>query len=252
MFDLRLIRADALKLRRRKGMLALCIFLTLGMVALVFTIGAVQHSSNPAKHAAAGGLESYQGVIFILSMLMLVVGAIVGATSGSQDLESGVFRDLAATGRSRTALFGARIPGAWAIVLPIALLASAATAICSLALAGNLAGPDAAAIFAGTVSVLAAGALSAAVSVGLAALTGSKAAVITAVLAFVLGIAPLLSGIGFLGDIRQAIPTNALARIGDQPKQGITMGLATAIIVVCGWAAAAFAGGAWRTRTREI
>jgi hypothetical protein len=163
-----------------------------------------------------------------------------------------VFRDLAATGRSRLALFGARVPGAWAIVLPVAALASAAAAIASTALADGLAPPGAAAIFAATVGVLAAGALSAAVSVGLTALTASKAPVIATMLAFTLAIAPILSGIGYLGDVRQAIPTNALARIGHAPGQYLQMSLLTAIVVVVAWAAAACVMGAWRTRTREI
>jgi hypothetical protein len=252
MFDLRLIRADALKLRRRHGMLALCLILTLGALALVFTVTGIQHATNPSHHGPAGGLENYQGAMFFLTMMMLVVGAVIGATAGAQDLESGVFRDLAATGRSRLALFGARVPGAWAIVLPIAALASAAAAAASFALAGGLAGPDAGAILTATVGVLVSGAFSAAVSVGLAALTGSKAAVIATMLAFVLAIAPLLSDIGFLGDAREAIPTNALARIGDAPDQTLHMALATAIFVVLAWTAAAFAAGAWRTRTREI
>lgn len=252
MFDLRLIRADALKLRRRRGMLALCVILTLGVVALIFTVAGIQHATDPSQHLPAGGLMAYHNAMFVLIMMMLVVGAIVGATAGAQDLESGVFRDLAATGRSRLALFGARVPGAWTIVLPIAVLAAAVAAVASLALAAGLPAPDAAAIFAATAGVLTAGALSATVSVGLAALTGSKAAVIATMLAFTLAIAPLLSNIGFLGDARQAIPTNALARISDGPELGLQMGLVTAIVVVVAWAAAAFAVGAWRTRTREI
>jgi hypothetical protein len=252
MFDLRLISADALKLRRRRGMIALCLALTLGVVALVFAVTGIQHASNPGHYGPAGGLKAFQGAMLALTMLMLVVGVIVGATAGAQDLESGVFRDLAATGRSRLALFGARIPGAWAIVLPIAALASAAVLVGSFALAGGLPTPDAATIAAGIAGVLAAGALSSMVSVGLAALVGSKAPVIATVLAFVLAISPLLSGIGFLGDARMAIPTNALARIGDQPDQTVQMGLVTAIVVVLAWAAAAFAAGAWKTRTREI
>ena len=252
MFDLRLIRADALKLRRRRGMLALCVVLTLGIVALVFAVTGIQHATNPSHYGAAGGLKNYQSAMFLLTMLMLVVGTIIGSTAGAQDLESGVFRDLAATGRSRLALFGARIPGAWAIVLPIAALASVAAAIGSFALAGSLAGPGTGAIVAGTIGVLAAGALSAAVAVGLAALTGSRASVIATMLAFVLAIAPLLSGLTFLGDARQIIPTNALARIGDARNQNLHMALITAIVVVVAWAAAAFAAGARRTRTREI
>lgn len=251
MFDLRLIWADALKLRRRRGMLALCVVLTLGIVALIVTVAAIQHATNPSEHGPAGGLMAYHDSMFVLTMMMLVVGAIIGSTAGAQDLESGVFRDLAATGRSRLALFGARVPAAWAIVLPIAALVAAAAAIVSLALADGLVTPDAAAIFAGTLGVLTAGALSAAVSVGLAALTASKAPVIATMLAFTLALAPILSAIGFLGDARQAIPTNALARIGDAPSQ-VQMSLITAIVVVVAWAAAAFAVGAWRTRTREI
>ena len=58
-----------------------------------------------------------------------VAGAIVGATAGAADIEAGVFRDLVATGRSRLALFFARVPGAWAIVLPMLALAVALAAV---------------------------------------------------------------------------------------------------------------------------
>ncbi|HUR85804.1 MAG TPA: hypothetical protein VMY78_10700 [Solirubrobacteraceae bacterium] len=252
MFDLRLIRADALKLRRRRGLLVLCLLLTLGIEAITYTVAAIQHAGDAARHLPAGGALAFDGSMFVMTMMMLVVGAIVGATAGAQDLESGVFRDLAATGRSRLALFGARIPGACAIVLPIAVLAVAASAIAAAALAAGLPGPDAVAIASGAAVLLTAGALSATVSVGLAALTGSKAPVITAMLAFTLAIAPLLSNVASLGDARMAIPTNALARIGDAHIQNPHMSLGTAIVVVVAWAAAAFGAGAWRTRTREI
>jgi hypothetical protein len=252
MFDLRLIRADVLKLRRRRGMLALCITGTLGVVGLMVVVAVIQHAGNPSEHAPAGGIMAYKDMMFALTLMMLVVGAIVGATAGAQDLESGVFRDLAATGRSRTALFGARIPGAWVVVFAIAGLAATAAAVAGLTLAGGVPTPDAATIVAATAGVLTTGALSATVAVGLAALTGSKASVITAMLAFNLALAPLLSNIAWLGDVRLAIPTNALFRIGEGPAQGVQMGLVTAIAVVLAWAAAAFGVGAWRTRAREI
>lgn len=252
MFDLRLIRADALKLRRRRGMLALSIAMTFGILALVYTVTGIQHATNASHYGPAGGLKNYKDSMYLMTLLMLVVGAVIGATAGAQDLESGVFRDLAATGRSRLALFGARVPGSWTIVGPIALLVSTAAAIASFAFAGGLATPGTAAIFAATVGVLAAGMLSAAVSVGLAALTGSKAAVIATVLAFVLAIAPLLDGLGFLGSARNIIPTDALARIGHAPHQTLHIALFTAIASVICWAAVACAGGARRTQTREI
>jgi ABC-type transport system involved in multi-copper enzyme maturation permease subunit len=252
MFDLRLIGADALKLRRRRGMLALCVSLTLGLVTLMVIVAAIRHTGNPVTQPPAGGVMAYRDMMSALTLMMLVVGAIIGATAGAQDLESGLFRDLAATGRSRLALFGARVPGAWTIVLPIAGLAAAGAAIAALTLAGGVPAPDAATIVAATAGVLTAGALSAAVAVGLAALTGSRASVITVMLAFNLALAPLLSNIAWLGDGRQAIPTNALSRIGEGPDLGVHMGLVTAIVVILAWAAAAFAAGAWRTQAREI
>ncbi len=252
MFDLRLIRADALKLARRYGMLAISVALTTGIALLVFTVTAIQHSSNPLKHGPAGGLHNYQDAISFIGVMVFVVAAIVGSTAGAQDLETGVFRDLAATGRSRLALFGSRISGALVIVGPIVLLVAAVAAIGSIALAGSLAAPDATAILSGTLALLASGVLGVVVAVGLAAMVGSRGPVIAMLLAFELAISPLLSSIGFLGAARQAIPFNALTRIADMPHPNISMALGTAIAVLLVWAAAAFAGGAWRTRTNEI
>jgi hypothetical protein len=252
MFDPRLIRADALKLGRRYGMLAISLFLTVGTTILGFSVTAVEHATNAAKHGPAGGLHNYQGIIGFLTVMVFVVAAIVGSTAGSQDIETGVFRDLAATGRSRVALFGSRISGALVIVVPIALLTGALTAGLSIAFAGALAAPTAGAIAGGTFALLASAVLGCAVAVGLAATIGSRGPVIAMLLAFELAIAPLLSQIGFLGDVRQALPTNALDRIANAPHLTIPMALATSIVVVLAWAGAAFAAGAWRTKTQEI
>lgn len=72
-------------------------------------------------------------------------------------------------------------------------------------------------------------------------------------LAFYFAVSPLLIGMGFLGDLRQAIPEVAATRIGDLPPAGdVHVALLTAVLVVIAWAAAALGLGAWRTRTREI
>ena len=251
MFDLRLIRAEVLKLRRRRGMLAIAAGITLGVVALAFGVSAIQHAGNPGKYGPAGGAASFQDAINVLVLLTIVAGAIIGSTAGAQDLESGVFRDLAATGRSRIALFGARVTGAWAIVLPLAALSAAAIAGASVLLAGSLAAPTTASIVAGTLGLLATAALSSAVAVGLSALIGSRGPVIAIVLAFNLAIAQMLIGISFLGDVRQAIPTVALARIAHTSGDVHTT-LGVAVAVLAAWIAAALAAGAWRTKTREI
>ncbi len=253
MFDPRLINADVLKLRRRRGMVSISLLLTLGAMALVFVVMGIQHAGNPAEYGPAGGLENYRENMSFLGLMALVVGAIVGATAGTQDLESGVFRDLAATGRSRMALFASRVMGAWAVVLPIIALAAGVSGAAAAALAGSLAAPDVGALVAGTASVLAAAALGSAMAVGLSVLVGSRGPVIGILLAFYLAIQPLLIGMGFLGEVRQVMPAAALNRIGDLPQQAdLHVALAIAVLAVIVWAASSLGLGAWRTRTREI
>jgi hypothetical protein len=235
-------------------MLSITLLLTLGLMALVFVVMAVQHAGNPAEYGPAGGLENYRENMSFLGLLALVVGAIVGATAGTQDLESGVFRDLAATGRSRTALFGSRVMGAWAVVLPIIALAAGVTGAAAVALAGSLPTPSAGALVAGSGSVLAAAALGTAMAVGLSVLVGSRGPVIGILLAFYLAIQPLLLAMAFLGDVRQVLPAAALNRIGDLPQQegDLQVALVIAILALIVWAAGSLGLGAWRTRTHEI
>src|SRR3954451_11260750 len=154
MFDLQLISAEVLKLRRRRGMLLIAGLLTLGIVALVYAVTGVQHAGNPAKYGPAGGATSYADGLRVLVLMASVVGVVVGGTAGTQDIESGVFRDLAATGRSRLALFGARVTGAWAIVLPLLAVTMVVTCGLSVALAGTAAAPHAGILLSGSASVL--------------------------------------------------------------------------------------------------
>jgi hypothetical protein len=253
MFDLRLVSAEMLKLRRRRGMLSIALLATLGSMLIGFTVLVIQHGGDPAKYGPAGGLGNYQGAIDFLALMALVMGAIVGATAGTQDMESGVFRDLAATGRSRLALFAARVAGAWVVVLSILVVAMAATAVLSVALADSGLTPDAGTIAARTTGVLVAGALSTAMAVGLSALMGSRGPVIGVLLAFLLVIQLLLLDVAFLGAARQGIPAVAIDRIADvHARGGVHVALATAIIAVIAWGVAALGLGAWKTKTREI
>ncbi|HZM65998.1 MAG TPA: hypothetical protein VFC16_06825, partial [Nakamurella sp.] len=73
MFDLRLIRADALKLRRRRRMLAFYVVITLGVVALMFTVSGIAYAADPTRHGPAGGLANYQQAMWVLTMMTLVV-----------------------------------------------------------------------------------------------------------------------------------------------------------------------------------
>ena len=58
-----------------------------------------------------------------MAELGFIIAATVGAAAGTTDLTDGMFRHLVITGRSRVALFLARIPAGLAILLPIVALA---------------------------------------------------------------------------------------------------------------------------------
>jgi ABC-type transport system involved in multi-copper enzyme maturation permease subunit len=250
---LALISSDVLKLRRRRGMLAISLLLTAGVMLVAFVVMAIQHAGNPLTYGPAGGLENFREDIQVVTLMALIVGTIIGATAGTQDIESGVFRDLAATGRSRLALFASRVAGAWAVVLPMLAVTAGLAAAGCIALAGSLAAPGAGAIAAGTAAVLIAGALSAAVAVGVSALVGSRGPVIGLMLAFYLAVQNLVLAMSFLGGVRQLVPDAAIRRIGDlEPTAGVNVGLGAAILVVIGWSAITLGLGAWRTKTREI
>ena len=251
--NLRLIQAEVLKLRRRPGMLTVAVGLTLGLLALAYLVTGIQHGGNPGKYDPAGGLEGFEGSLEFVSMMAFIMAAIVGSTAGSQDIDSGVFRDLAATGRSRSALFLARVGGAWAVVLSILAVTLAFDVAAALALADGTTQPGAGDIVQAVAMTFASGMVGAALAVGLAALFGSRGPVIGILIAAHLVFEPQLQGAGFLGDARQALPISAINRIGDAGGGlDYRLALGTAIAVILAWIAAALVAGAWRTKTREI
>lgn len=251
MLDLRLIRAEILKLRRRRGLMVWTALLTFGAVALCYGFGALMHvAGDPADWKAVGGRDGFDLAMALLAMTGAVAGVLVGATAGGADIEAGVFRDLAATGRSRTALFCARVPGAWAILVPATLIAIAGAALLASVLDGAGGAVPASAVVEGGGAALVSAMLLGAASVGLAGLASSRGMVIGTVLAFQLGLSPILAQIGALGDARYAIPSVATARIGGELADEVA--LAVAIVVVVGWMAVTLGAGLWRTRTQEI
>jgi ABC-type transport system involved in cytochrome c biogenesis permease component len=229
----RLIRADLLKLRRRTGMMAVVAFFVFGAVAAYFGAGLFLDEG--------GDFDTATGV---LTLIASVAGAIIGATAGGADIESGVFRDLVATGRSRTALFFSRVPAAWIITLGMLAIAVVVSAL--------LSSPSLGSFLRGGAQVLTSGALTAAVCVGLAALTGKSGPVMGIALAFQLGIAPLLAQLDVLGDARWAIPAVAISRLDGAEGILASLPLAGAIGIILAWAVAGLSGGLWKTRTQEI
>ena len=218
----RLIRADLLKLYRRTGMMSVVAFIVLGSVVIYFGADLVLDSSS-----------DFQTATGVLTLVAAVAGAIIGATAGGADIEAGVFRDLAATGRSRTALVFSRVPAAWILTLGMLLIAVVVSALLSSPSLGD--------VWRGGLSVLVSGAL-----------TGSRGPVMGIALAFQLGVAPLLAQLDVLGNARWAIPSVAISRLDSADGMLAALPLAGAIAIILAWAAAGLGGGLWKTRTQEI
>jgi hypothetical protein len=214
-------------------MVAVVAGLVLASVVIYYAVGAILDKST-----------EFDSAVGILTLLAAVAGAIIGATAGGADIESGVFRDRVASGRDRAALFFARVPASWALTLAILALALLVSALISR--------PSASDVGHGGLTVLVSGALTAAVCVGLAALTGRSGQVMGFVLAFQLGVAPLLAQLDVLGDSRFAIPAVAISRLDNADGLVAGLPLVGAIAIILAWAAAALGAGLWRTRTQEI
>jgi len=122
---MRLVRAEVLKLVRRRGLMAWSLLLTVGVVLVAVVVLVTLHAVNSTKHGPAGGADNLQHLVFLIAGLSNVAAIIIGATAGTQDVGNGVFRGLVVTGRKRATLFAVRVPGALIVFLPMLALALA-------------------------------------------------------------------------------------------------------------------------------
>jgi hypothetical protein len=250
----RLVAAELLKLRKRRGLVVSSLVLTVAPMILGYTIVAVLHTTDPAGHGPAGGSENFVSSIGLLSALVAVVSIVIGVTAGTGDLRAGVFRELVLTGRSRLSLFGARVPAGLAFLLPLVALAYAVAAAASFALAGDLPTPDArlVALAGGWVALHAT--LGFVLGLGVSSVIGSAGPSIALLLGWQFVVAPLVLGLDGLGLVRDLLPgAAALALSPDelafQPAIAMPPALASTSLLL--WAFVPLAAGAWVTSTRD-
>jgi ABC-type transport system involved in multi-copper enzyme maturation permease subunit len=253
---LRMVDADLLKLRKKRGMLVWALVLALLPVLVLFAVKAIQHSSSPARYGPAGGTTGFVDGLRLLSAFFGPLAAIlIGVEAGVGDSAAGVFRDLVVTGRSRLALFASRVPAAlavcWAVIVPGDLLVLLGTYL----FASNLPTPDGALILNGLAFTLLATGVVCVVAVGFASLTNSKPAAITALIGWQLVASPLIANISSLGTARDGVLSQALVHFSPAGFGGrgdtVAMSGGVALIVIAAWSAAFLALGAWRARTMD-
>ena len=126
-----MVTTRLLELRKRRGLMIALAAVYIGIPVVFLTVRLISHAVDPKVYGPAGGYTIFTTLVLgFMYVFGFIVAAVVGCTAGSVDLTEGMFRHLVITGRSRMALFFARIPAGLAIVL--AMVAIGYTIVCSV------------------------------------------------------------------------------------------------------------------------
>ena len=126
-----MIATRFMELRKRRGLMIALIVVNIGIPTVFLVVRLLAHAFDPKSYGPAGGYSIYTGLVAgVMYVFGFIVAATLGCTAGSVDLSEGMFRHLVVTGRSRLALYLARIPAGLAIVVP--LVAIGFTIVCAV------------------------------------------------------------------------------------------------------------------------
>jgi hypothetical protein len=253
-----LVSADLLKLRGRRGLVAVTALLTVGAMTITYAIMELLHVASPATHGPAGGISNFGHVAWVIAALGAVAATIVGSFAGVGDLEAGVYRDLVVTGRSRLALFRSRLRSGLIFLLPFVAAGYSIAALASVVFAGSNPEPSVSLLVTTGLWALLQVTFYYLLAIGIACVVGSRSYAIGILLAFRLAVTPILAAISALGIVRELLPGVPLqgltpAGLGPTALQGPTIPMSTAATaaVLIVWAAAAVVAGAWRDTRRD-
>lgn len=118
-----LITTKNLEIRKRRGLMITMVVLIVGPTVLLYALRLLFHAVDPNSYGPAGSPALFSQVSNLISGLGFIAAATLGATAGTTDLTDGMFRHLVITGRSRVALYLARIPAGLAVIIPLVALA---------------------------------------------------------------------------------------------------------------------------------
>jgi ABC-type transport system involved in multi-copper enzyme maturation permease subunit len=244
-----LIGADLLKLRRRRGLLALAVGLTAGAVLLLLVGVALRHAVDSTSGA---GLGSFSHAVDVLGLLLAVVAPLLGATVGAGDAEAGVLGELVATGRPRLALYLARVPAMVAACAAIALLGVLVAAAGSALLLSSEPQPGGTAIARDAGAAVAFALCGGAIGIGAGAIAASRGIVVVIAAVGQLVVAQILAQVSWLGAARDLLPTAAFGQLEQFDGRVVSMPTAVALAVLAIWSLAFLWAGALWTRMVEL
>jgi hypothetical protein len=131
-----LIGAKFLELRKRRVLMTVTAAFTIGTPVIFYGIREIYHLSDPARYGPAGTHDAFATVAALMTWFGFIVAIMLGATAGTTDLTDGMFRHLVITGRSRLALYLARIPAGLSILLSLAAAGFTVAALATAFLGG--------------------------------------------------------------------------------------------------------------------
>jgi hypothetical protein len=118
-----LITTKNLEIRKRRGLMITMVVLIIVPTVLFYGLRLLFHAVDPHSYGLAGSPGQFSGATNLLDEFGFIAAAALGAAAGTTDLSDGMFRHLVITGRSRLALYLARIPAGLAITVPLVALA---------------------------------------------------------------------------------------------------------------------------------
>jgi ABC-type transport system involved in multi-copper enzyme maturation permease subunit len=250
--------SDLLKLRRRRGLVLVVGLLTVVAVIAINLIMELLHIKNAQHYAPAGGINHLGHLAFVIAALAGVAATVVGATVGTGDLESGVYRELVLTGRSRRRLLVSRLVGGLGFLFPFVVVAYGLEAVAAVVFAGSNAAPTSQLLVTTGLWTVLEVLVYYLLAVGVGCLVGVLSYTIGILLAFRLAVTPILAGISVLGIAREALPGVAVqalspSTLGDTVRMGPHIPMSTAAIaaVLLVWVGLALLAGGWRDTTRD-
>ena len=126
-----MVTTRLMELRKRRGLMIALAIVYIGIPVIFLAVRLVSHAVAPHSYGPAGGYNIFTTLVAgFMYTFGFIVAATVGCTAGSVDLTEGMFRHLVITGRSRLALYFARIPAGLTIV--IAMVAVGYTIVCAV------------------------------------------------------------------------------------------------------------------------
>jgi hypothetical protein len=113
-----MVTTRVMELTRRRGLMIALIAVNIGIPVVFLAVRLITHAVAPKSYGPAGGYSIFTGLVpGFMYIFGFIIAAVVGCIAGSVDLSEGMFRHLVITGRSRLALYLARIPAGLAIVI---------------------------------------------------------------------------------------------------------------------------------------